>query len=93
MNCNDEVVRVVNTKHLQGNSKSTGKPYDFHTLIVADEDLNKYEVTVDRSDLVEDALPPFILEALENKGEIVADFVFRSNDQGIKVSMRNCRPA
>jgi len=93
MKCNDEVVRVVDSKHLQGNSKKTGKPYDFHTLVVGDSDLNKFEVTVDRGDLVDGALPAFLLNALETKGEIVADFDFVSSENGVKVKMVNVRVA
>jgi len=89
MRCKDEVVKVLDSRHLVGTSKKSGKPYDFHTLVVGDEMYNKFEVTVDKDDLVDGVMPPFLQKAIENQGEIVADFDFTTIEGVVKIKMSN----
>jgi len=80
MQCKDEVVRLIGVRHLQGNGKN-GRPYNFSVLQIADENLERYEVSVEREDLNDGILPQWILDVAEEKGEIVCDLRIVPNSE------------
>jgi len=83
------ILTALDVRHMQGTSKSSGKPYDFNVLVVGDEDYNRFETTVSRDDLVEGALPQFLLDAVENKAEIVCDVVITPDERNVKLRIEN----
>jgi len=76
------LLTAIEFRQIQGNNKETGKPYNFPTLIIADENLNRFSVSVNRDDLVEgNTLPTWLIDACEAKEKFIADVkVFPNKD-------------
>jgi len=92
MKVKDEIVTLLETRHLTGVGKSSGKPYDFYTIVVGDDDFNKFEATVGREDLVDGVLPSWLVEIMEQRGQIVVDLVLTPEERNIKLRIENLRP-
>jgi len=83
------ILTALDIRHMSGTSKSTGKPYDFNVLVVGDEDYNRFETTIARDDLVEGAVPQFLLDAVETKSEIVCDVTITPDERNVKLRLEN----
>jgi len=86
------VVRAVELKHLQGIGKKSAQPYNFHALVIVDEVYNRFETTIGKDDLVDGVIPNWLLDAVENKNEIIVDASFTMRDNIIRLSIDNIRP-
>jgi len=92
MKFEDVLVRAVELKHLQGIGKKSAQPYNFHALVIVDELYNRFETTINKDDLVEGVIPKWLMEAVENKDEIIVDASFTMRDNLIRLSIDNVRP-
>jgi len=89
----DEIMTLLEVKHLEGVGKSSGKPYSFYTLILGDDEYNKLPCNIGREDLVEGLMPNWIFDAAEKKLEIVCDLELLPKEFDVKLIASNIRPS
>jgi len=86
MKIESEKVIVIEVEAVQGTSKKTLKPYHFYKMVIADNDLNRFETIVPESALVDGVVPEWLLEA--KKVEALADFDITPSREGFGVNMK-----
>jgi len=93
--CKDVEMLAVDYRQVRG--EKNGREYNFPTVVVADEELNRYTVNVGRDDLDEGTtLPKWFLDAVEEKEKFLCDVkIFPNKDdkyqQTCKMEIHNLR--
>jgi len=77
-------VTLIEIKHIEGFAKKSGKAYDFHTLVFADESYNKMQAIFSRSlaDAWGNNIPPLLYEKANNREKISVDFDVVPDESG-----------
>lgn len=93
--CKDVVLLALDYRQIKGMKGEY--EYNFPSVVVGDEDFNKFSVNVGRDDLDEGTtLPKWFLEAIEDKGKFTCDIkIFPNKDdkygQTAKMEIHNLR--
>jgi len=82
-------VTLVEIKHNTGFAKGSGKAYDFHTLVFADENFNRMQAVFSRvlGETWGNIIPPALYEKAKNHGKLSVDFEILPDASGYGVKL------
>lgn len=88
MKIENVILKLVDLQHRTGKAKETGNAYDFYTIIVVDEDYNRFQSTLNRDDLANLAA---ITTYAEEKEDIICDLIMTPDEYMVKLRIENIR--
>jgi len=85
MKFQDVELTLLELRHNEGISKKTGQPYSIYSLVLGDNEYQRFNTSIGKNLLVEGVIPEWIFKAAEEKTQVLCEIRIQPDGYGCKI--------